>query len=140
MPPKQQSTVYPDCLSINYLPCAHQYRLNARQLCCHLLPQSGVVPKCLRIDTTHDAAGIVDQGIKLLIGPDVQLAESAKELRQVLDRRVSKHLRLAVFVAGESFRQVRHELGDAAQMNFRTGVQMNCVVRSQRGARRAGAM
>jgi len=23
MPPKQQSTVYPDCLSINYLPCAH---------------------------------------------------------------------------------------------------------------------
>jgi len=22
MPPKQQSTVYPDCLSINYLPCA----------------------------------------------------------------------------------------------------------------------
>jgi len=27
MPPKQQSTVYPDCLSINYLPCAHPRHL-----------------------------------------------------------------------------------------------------------------
>ena len=40
----------------------------------------------------------------------------------------------------EQVREWTDKNGDAAQMNFRTGVQMNCVVRSHRGARRAGAM
>ena len=52
-----------------------------------------------------------DEMVELLAGADVQLAEPLEELGQVLDGRVAKDLRLAVFVARQPLGEVRDQLG-----------------------------
>ena len=73
-----------------------QRGLDCREFRGHVLPQRVFVPQLLRLDVPHDALDLVHELIELVAAADTQVPKMSKELGQILDGRVSKHLRLAV--------------------------------------------
>jgi hypothetical protein len=60
--------------------------LHVAQLIGHLLAKIEVFPKGLGLDALHDVLSLLDQFIELLVGADIEPAESLKELHHVRDR------------------------------------------------------
>ena len=76
-----------------------------------MLPQIHAVTQFLRIDASNGPLGLCHQFVELIIRTDIQRSEPAEELVQILDGRVPKDLRLAIFLPGESFGEVGNEFG-----------------------------
>ena len=87
-----------------------QHGLHLGQFAGHALPQHLVVSQRLGFDARDDLLALVDQFVELLVAADVELAEPVKELREVLDGRVAKHLGPPVGLAGQPFDQMGHQL------------------------------
>jgi len=81
-------------------------RLNANKLGGDFLPKSVVVPQLLGLHALHNLLGAINQGVKIGVGMEVEVAELLEELGQIADCQVAKHLPLAGAVIREAFGEV----------------------------------
>src|SRR5437868_4889106 len=94
---------------------AVQHRLHAAELGGDVLTQGILIPQPLRFHALHDLLSLLDQGIQLGVGTDIELAEAIKEGEQVGNRRVAKYLPCTALIIAQPLTQMGDQLGKLAQ-------------------------